>query len=201
MRNTNLAKPGDEGTPQPFGYKLRWIVVDTTDASTLASALGLTDVRPATWDIDPYRHEGVFVSPSVLGWTYVLGLHVEPGFPQFVPLLEDLSRHFGEVQYFSTHRVVDLQAWVKAINGRIVRGFCWVGDRGEIVMDVGELTAEEEELGFSRFINSRTVEGDWGKVDFPDEEDVMRIAGRWSINPQELDAYASVGPGVLGRLP
>ncbi len=36
-------------------------------------------------------------------------------------------------------------------------------------MDVGELTPEEEELGFSHFINSRTVGGDWEKVDFPNE--------------------------------
>ncbi len=29
----------------------------------------------------------------------------------------------------------------------------------------------------------------------------MRIAGKWSINPQELDAYDSEGPGFLGQLP
>jgi len=189
------------GTPQTFGYKFYWIVIDTTDASAIVSALRLKNMRPATWDIDPYHHDGVFVSPSVLGWTYVLGLYVEPHFPEFVPLLEDLSRRFGEVQYFSTHRVVELQAWAKAIDGRIVRGYCWVGERGEVVMDVGELTPEETELGFGRFINSRTVDGNWGEVDCPSEADVMRIAGKWSINPQELDAYDSEGPGFLGRLP
>lgn len=189
------------GTPQTFGYKFRWIVIDTTDASAVVSALGLKDVRPATWDIDPYGHEGVFVSPSVLGWTYVLGLYVEPHFPRFLPLLGGLSQRFGEVQYFATHRVVELHAWARAIGGRFVRGYCWVGERGEIVMDVGGLTPEEEELGFSRFINSHTASGDWEGVDFPHEEDVMRIAGKWSINPQELDAYDSEGPGFLGREP
>ena len=68
-------------------------------------------------------------------------------------------------------------------------------------MDVGELTPAEEELGFARLINSRTVGGDWEEVGFPDEEDVMRIAGKWSINPQELDAYDSEGPGFLGKEP
>src|SRR5262249_8783890 len=146
----------DGGMPQTFGYKFRWIVIDTTDSSAVVAALGLKDVRSATWDIDPYGHEGVFVSPSVLGWTHVLGLYVEPHFPRFVALLEDLSRRFGEVQYFTTHRVVELHAWAKAIKGRIIRGYCWVGERGEIIMDVGGLTPEEEELGFSRFINGRT---------------------------------------------
>lgn len=190
----------DGGMPQTFGYKFRWIVVDTTDAGSIVSELGLTGVRPATWDIDPYAHAGVFVSPSVLGWTFVLGLYVEPHWPRFAPLLEDLSRRFGEVQYFTTHRVVELHAWAKAIHGRIVRGYCWAGERGEIVMDVGGLTPEEEELGFSRFINSRTIDGDWEHVDFPSEGDVMRIAGKWSINPQELDAYDSEGPGFLGEM-
>jgi len=191
----------DGGTPQAFSYKFQWIVIDTTDASPVVSALGLKDVRPATWDIDPYDHRGVFVSPSVLDWTYVLGGHLPPNFPQFVPRLEDLSRRFGEVQYFATHRVVELHAWAKAIDGRIVRGYCWVGESCEIVMDVGGLTPEEEELGFSRFINSHTASGDWEAVDFPDEEDVMHIAGKWSINPQELDAYDSEGPGFLGKEP
>jgi hypothetical protein len=29
----------------------------------------------------------------------------------------------------------------------------------------------------------------------------MRIAGKWSINPQELDASDSEGPASLGELP
>jgi hypothetical protein len=118
-----------------------------------------------------------------------------------VPLLEDLSRRFGEVQYFTSHRVVELQAWVRAIDGRIARGYCWVGERGEIIMDVGDITPEESKLGSSRFINAQTVDGDWDRVEFPHEADVMRIASRRSINPRELDAYDSEGTGVMGRLP
>ena len=34
----------------------------------------------------------------------------------------------------------------------------------------------------------------------PEEEDVMRIAGRWSLNPQEIDAYESRGFGFLGDI-
>jgi hypothetical protein len=167
----------------------------------VVSALGLKDVRAATWDIDPYHPRGVFVSPSVLGWTFVLGLDIEPHNPEFRPFLEDLSRRFGEVQYFATQRVVDLQAWAKATNGRVTRAYRWLGESGEVFPDIGDLTPEEQELGFSRFINSRTLGGDWEEADFPDEEDVMRIAGKWSVNPQELDAYDSEGPGFLGQVP
>lgn len=184
------------GIPQTFGYKTDWLVIDTTDAAAVVSALGLKNVRPATWDINPYGPDGVFVSPSVLGWTYVLDTWREPGSPEFAPLLEDLSRRFGEVQYFGTYRVVGFHAWVKAVDGRIVRGY-WVSDDG--VTDIGELTPEEQELGFANFVNSQTADGDWDEIGYPGEEDVMRIAGRWSINPQELDAYDSKGPGFLGR--
>ncbi|WP_422931859.1 hypothetical protein [Singulisphaera sp. PoT] len=191
----------DGGTPQAFGYKTSWIVVDSTEAAAVASALGLKDPREASWDVNPYDPDGVFVSPSVLGWTFVLGYLIEPHFEAFIPWIESLSRRFGEAQYFATHRVVGLQAWVKAAEGRIVRGYDWLGERGEVVMDVGGLTPEEEELGLSRLINHRTVDGDWEDVHIPDEDDVMNIAGRWSINPQQLDAYDSEGPGYIGHRP
>ncbi len=190
----------DGGTPQTFGYKFHWFVVDTTDASAVVSAVGLKNVRPATWDIDPYHECGVFVSPSVLGWTFVLGLYVEPQFPEFLPLLEDLSRRLGEVQYYITSRIVGLDAWAKAIDGRIVRAYGWSVERG-LLHDLGERTPEEEELGFSRFVDRHTVDGDWEGVELPGEEDVMHLAGKWSINPQELEAYDSEGPGFLGTLP
>jgi hypothetical protein len=185
-----------------FGYKFSWFVIDTADAAAVVAALGLKAVvRPASWDIDPYGVDGVFVSPSVLGWTFVLGLHLWPESPDFVPLLERLSCRFGEVQAYASHRVVDLHAWAKAVNGEVVRAYGWIGERGELSIDLGELTPEERELGFNRLLGSRTVEGDWGDLTTPDEQDVMRIAGKWSLNPQELDAYDGEGPGFVGRMP
>ncbi len=192
----------DGGLPKPFGCKYHWIVIDTSDTKAVAAALGLRDVRPTTWDINPYDPEGVFISPSVLGWTFVLGLRV--GFYyglsdlSFFTLLEGLSRRFGEVQYFATHRGVGLDAWVKAVAGRIIRVYC-ESENG--VIDQGELTLEEEELGFSRRSNSSTSDDDFEGIKLVGEEDVMRLAGKWSINPQELDAYDSVGAGFIGKEP
>ena len=53
---------------------------------------------------------------------------------------------------------------------------------------LGEPTEEDEELGGL----------------FPDEEDVMLIAGAWSVNPQTLGDEAlglEEGVGLLGALP
>src|SRR4051794_9881675 len=117
-----------------------------------------------------------------------------------VPSAIRLSDRFGEVQYFGTHRVVEYHAWAKALGGRVVRAYGWVGDRGEVLQDVGPKTPEEEELGFD-FIDRTTTVGDWEGIKTPGEDDVMQIAGRWSLNPQEIDAYPSEGVGYLGDQP
>jgi hypothetical protein len=191
-----------EDRPERFGYKLRWFAIDTMDAGAVVAAIGLQNVRRASWSVDPYHHPGVFVSPSVLGWTFVLGWYVEPHRPEFIPLMQDWSRRLGEVQYFCTHRVVEYHGWVEAIGGEIVRGYAFTGERSELVMDLGELTPDERELGFAAFIDRRSIKReDWDDVRFPVEDDVMGIAGRWSIDPREIGAYDPEGPGYLGYGP
>jgi hypothetical protein len=69
-----------------------------------------------------------------------------------------------------------------------------------VLEDVGPRTPEEEDLGF-HFIDGTSVEKDWENAKFPNEDDVMRIAGKWSINSQEIDAYESDGDGFLGDQP
>ena len=130
----------------------------------------------------------------------VEGVRPEAGRPRFLPFLEDLGGRFGEVQYFGTHRVVDYHAWARASDGWVIRSYAWLGERGDVLQDVGPKTPEEEELGF-RFIDSTTAEADRDDIELPGEEDVMRIAGRWSLNPQEIDAYNSKGVGYLGDQP
>jgi hypothetical protein len=120
------------------------------------------------------------------------------------PLLERLSRRFGEAQYFCTHRVVEMHVWARAIQGRLVRGYGYSGERGQTLWDEGEPTRAERDLGF-RFFDERspeaTREGYWERADlsFPDEGAVMRLAAAWSINPTTLDQQSrEPGLGVLG---
>jgi hypothetical protein len=192
-RSSNL-----EDFPISFGYKTRWLAIDSEDAPAVVEALGLLRVKQATWAEGMYK--GTFVAPSILGWTLVQGIQPEVGDPLFSSFLENLSRRFGEVQYFGTYRVVGYDAWAKAVDGRIVRAYGWLGERGEVLLSVGPRTQEEEELGF-RFVESIPTDADWNNLESPGEEDVMRIAGRWSLNPQEIDAYESKGVGFLGHQP
>jgi hypothetical protein len=112
-----------------------------------------------------------------------------------------------EAQYFATHRVVESHTWARAVRGRLVRGYGWVGERGETLWDEGEQTPEERDLGF-RFFDEQSPEASqedyWARQDlrYPDEECVLRLAGAWSLDPTALEQPFRVpGLGVLGKLP
>ncbi len=196
--------------PQPFGYKNAWLALRTTDTQAVVASLGLLAVRPSGWGegVAQAYERKVFVSPSLLSWTLAVGLPLAPPnepMPFVKPLLERLSRRFGEAQYFCTHRVVEVHIWARALRGTLVRGYAWLGERGETLWDAGGQTQHERDLGF-RFFDERSDSADdanyWARKDlgFPDEECVMRLAGAWSIDPASLDRqFEEPGLGVLGE--
>jgi hypothetical protein len=179
--------------PVPFGPKLAWLALDTTDTQAAATALGLQGVRPATWahGMDAAHQSPVFVTPPLADWTLAVGRALFPPdrAEAFVkPLLERLSRQFGDAQYFCTHRDVELHVWARARQGRLVRGYGWLGERGVTLWDEGALTKEERELGF-RF------------NDGLDEASVMHLADLWSIDPTSLnEQYKEPVMGLVGSL-
>ena len=127
--------------------------------------------------------------------------------PVVKPLLEGLSRQFEEAQYFGTHRVIEKHVWGRAVQGRLVRGYGWIGERGKTLWDEGDQTPEERGLGF-RFFGERSPdaakEGYWAREDlsYPNEECVLRLAAAWSLDPTTLDQrFQMPGLGVLGKLP
>ena len=185
-------------TPMPFGYKMAWYAVKSTNSQVVADALKLKSQHPANWKDgfkEAYDGKDVFVSPPVSGWVFVVGF---PIFPDLKPVpeekclarLKDLSQQFGEAQLFATHRGVSSHAWAKAVGGNLLRAFGYNGDEGRDVWGVGQQTKEEADLG---------LKYPAGKE--PDEEDVMRLAGRWSLNPQN-NGKLQVSPtlGIIGKL-
>jgi hypothetical protein len=195
MAPRRRAPPGLD-RPQPLGYRVAWIALRTTDTSGAAAALGLRDIRPANWGegIPEAYGPAVFVTPPLSDWTLAVGVslfHAGEPAPVVKPLLERLSRRWGEAHDFATPRVVESHTWARAVRGRLVRGYGWVGERGETVWDEGEQTPEEHALGF-QFFDERSPEESqdyyWAREDlrFPDEECVMRLAGAWSLDPTTL---------------
>jgi hypothetical protein len=192
--------------PAPFGPGTAWLALDTADAAAVAAALGLQGTQEATWaeGVAPSHWSSVFVTPPVGDWTLAVSAALFP--PRragdFVgPLLERLSREFGEAQYFCTHTGAGLHAWARARGGRLVRGYGWLGKEGLTLWDAGALTREERDLGL-RLPGARppAAKQDEGAGAAPEEGDVLQLAACWSIDPTTLDEQLKEPRmGLLGR--
>ena len=201
------------GTVEGFGHKNVWFAVRGGDPRALAAALALEVVGPCEW------HDGlaaaydsgsghVWITPEVDGWVLCVGTGLFPHAEEttFAVTTERLGRLLGtEVQFFGTHRVVESHAWARATADGLQRAYMYVGDKGETVADIGALSREESALGF-RFFDERSPEasrdGYWEREDleFPNEDHVMRLAGRWSIDPAALEGRElDITAGLLCR--
>lgn len=166
--------------PVPFGYKSSWLCVKAGSPEEVIEKVGLKAPRVSSWKDGVYgKHGGVFVSPVLDGYVLVVGwegdiLETNPA------RLDELAGKFPELQFFSTHRVSDYHAWAKYINGEIVRGYCWCGCDGTVLLNRGEPTPEEVRLGLTNLLPDD--EADWDNYETPDEENVLDIAAAWGID-------------------
>ncbi|MBY0261331.1 MAG: hypothetical protein K2Q20_03260 [Phycisphaerales bacterium] len=179
-------------TPVPFGYKTQWLAVRSSDPSTVIRALNPRSVASHSWSagLKSCDDSHWFVSPSVDGWTLVVGELPETDHSDFPKLLETMSREVGDTYYYGTHRVVDYHGWAKAQSGRIVRRFEYLGESGEYLSDLGERLPEEVSLGVGTADDA-----------FPDEETVMALAAATSVATITLGKRKGPeGPGWLVEL-
>ena len=197
--------------PTSFGYKMSWLAIKASDAEEVLKSLNLQNVQPANWHtgfVAAYNGH-VFVSPPVNGWVFVVSPKLpEPdwsnGAGAWNSLLVGLSGKFGEAQYFGTHRVVGYHAWARFINGKEARAFAFLGERLETLADRGEKTAGELELGYDYLAADSDIKSEsyWQRDDacWPDEEHVMEVAGKWSVNPTTLEELGLPrGVGWIGN--
>lgn len=195
-----------------FGYKTAWLAVRTDVPNRVVHALGLqhTTTTPAArgvqaaYDWDPASDDRrVFVTPPIHGWVLCVGQALF-GFadshdPEFADLVARLSRELRcDVQFFCTHRIVEAHGWARAVGGQLLRAYLYVGESGETVVNTGEPTADELHLGFAVFASPGEHTANGAQASYPTEEDVIRLAGRWSVNPTNLPAMSD---GLLGDLP
>jgi hypothetical protein len=201
-------QPSNVDQPVPFGPNMAWLALETSDTEAVAAALGLREPRTATWaeGIDAAYQSSVFVTPPLADWSLAVGAALFPPdrADTFVkPLLERLSRQFGDAQYFCTHRDVELNLWARARQGRLIRGYGWLGEKGLILWDEGAPTKEERDLGF-QFLDGRSASVEQApnnNVTLPDESGVMQLADLWSIDPTTLDGqFKEPLMGLLGNV-
>jgi len=180
-------------SPVSFGYKCAWLAIRSDSPEAVARELGLRDLTASNWacGIQAAYSDQVFVCPPIDGWVLVAGLGLAPQTVDDMRTVGRLSKAFGEAHLYASHRVVELHWWAKAIRGEVVRAYAYLGESGEVLVDLGHQSPEEAELGFA-FDGDSIV---------PDEESVIAIAGKWSVDPTKLEERHSEGLGLLGALP
>jgi hypothetical protein len=221
MRSQYLLDPNrPSNAPTPFGYRMGWLALRTTDTQAVLHCLRLTDPQAISWGAGMLAQErsweadrgevlggqregeeprrSCFVTPCVRGWTLVLGPFrwgISWRYQERESLITKLSRSFGEVQSFLTDRIPEIHHWMQAREGVLLRSFVYDGEKGIIWSDYGALTSVEQGFDWTGLYDLR-----W----FPDEEDVLRVAAAWSLNPATLDTIDPAGregTGVLAQVP
>ncbi|OYW56453.1 MAG: hypothetical protein B7Y80_06620 [Hyphomicrobium sp. 32-62-53] len=208
--------PTTPDKPVAFGYQMAWLAIRTRDTPAVVEALGLEAPQPCNWNsglgtvYDPRLGQNhVFVSPPVNGWTFVVGLPLpQPMGRSFAdkatPLLVDLGGRFVEVQFFIAFPPVDLFAWARMIDGRLVRAFA-IGDEG-IIWSKGKTTKEERALGLKLFelrgVRDRRGDAGGPLILHPTEDHVMQVARKWSLDPTKIGSNSGPeGMGLIARAP
>jgi len=170
-----------------------WLAIKAETAQEVQAALGLHHALPCSWaeGLELATEEKLFISPPVEGWVLVFGAPLpDPAddIDEFFKFILDLSRKAGLVIYFRAERVFDQHAWVKAINGRIVRAYAWAD---EALWNQGELTQAERDLKLRCEAYSPARE-----LVPPHAREAARfncdrlpaLAARWSLDPKSVDA-------------
>ena len=181
--------------PQAFGYKCAWLAIRSASVLEVTGALRLSHTEAANWatGLEQAYAGQMFVSPAVGKWVLAISTR----------LLTKLSQRFGEAQYFGTHGVVEYQAWAKARQGQIVRAYAWLGESGATLWNIGSKTREELELGLT-FLDEAAPEaasasdGPQTGAAYPNEESVLGMARKWSIDPAFPAGLYAPGVGVSG---
>jgi len=149
---------------------MAWLAVRERDP---AAALGLTELGEVDWrsgvDLAYFTDDRVIVTPPVDGWILVLGMALLKDRPDVTGLSAALST---EVQFFSSHRGLQVYRWQRAREGDLLRSFA--SEDGEID-ELGERSELERSFG-----------------DLVDDGDVHRVAAQWSVDPGTVNVPVRV---------
>lgn len=178
-----------------FGHKQAWLAIRDGDPFAVATVLGLRDLGPVSWrsgiDLAYLTDDRLVLTPPLpgarnAGWLLVGGrwLLRTCSTAEVVALSEQLD---AEVQFFVTYRVSELHRWARAVDGVLVRAFGFIGETGEITEWRGDPDEVERAIGLPPDLS------DDGDV-LVSEDDVLRVAGAWSVNPAALDGRPAPAP-------
>ena len=195
-----------------FGYKTVWLAVKTGNKKRISEILKLKNTKECNWKVgiaESYNNS-IYITPQIKDWTLICGMSLlnskndKENIIYIKKTVEELSAEFGEAQFFGSHRVVEYQSWMKAIKGKIIRAYCYLGESGENLIVEGEPTDFEKKYKLINTLSKEAQDDKYFERDdlfYPDEEFVMKIAENWSINPQTLEQMKDIKNelGVIGN--
>lgn len=183
-----------------FGGKQAWLAVRDGKPEQVLAALGLRDLGEVPWrdgiDLAHLTDDRVAVTPPLPGardttWVLAVGRYLMR--PDTVVDVTDLSaRLHTEVQFFATHRVTESHRWQRAAAGELVRTFGYVGQTGDVTSWHGDPDAAEREAGLPAAFDADET------TILVAEQDVLRVADGWSIDPTTLGGRTAPGPLRVG---
>ncbi len=170
----------------PFPLPQRWLAIRSSNTAHLRGALALRGSGP-TWSEAMARAQerSLFLSAPVDGWTLVIGGALpdpEVDVDQLYRFLVDLSRETGEVQFFTSDRVLGFHGWARLRDGRVLRGYVWAG---ETQWNEGRMTLDERLLGLRcRDYGAEVEPLAYGELaaEHTNAERVPLLARQWGID-------------------
>jgi hypothetical protein len=184
-----------------FGGKQAWLAVRDGDPAKVLDELGLEDLGEVPWrdgiDLAYLTDDRVAVTPPLPGargtsWVLAVGRWLlRPATAVDVTGLS--ARLHTEVQFFATHRVTELHRWQRAADGELIRAFGYVGQTGQVTSWHGDPDAAERDAGLPA-----AFDGDDETTVLVSEQDLLKVANAWSLDPTTLDGRPAPGPLRIG---
>lgn len=185
------------------GSSSGWLCIKGGTPQEIIRVLGLKNSYEANWEsglkaVDDNFMEKVFVSPVIGGYVLAVGyipFGVKNSVKEELAILDKIADKFEEMTCFVTQGTVDIHVWAKYVNGKLKRGYGWLGEIGDVYLNEGNLTPEEFKLGYNKLITDPKC--DWDKVIIPDMEHVFAMAKEWGISPDLSDVNCTEGTGFV----
>jgi hypothetical protein len=185
-----------------FGHKQAWLAVRDGDQEAVRAALHLRDLGPVSWrtgtDLAYLTDDRLILTPPLPGardasWLLVAGRWL---LARNAPVdVVELSRTLHtEIQFFATYRVSEMHRWERAVDGELLRAFGFLGETGDVTSWWGEPDEVESAVGLPPLLDD---ESDI----LVSEDDVMRVARAWSVDPGSLSGRAAPGPLHAAAVP
>ncbi len=183
----------------------RWLALRGQSLQAVQSALAVHNPRACSWSdalAAPFEPR-LFISPPVRGWILVMGCDLpDPAddVDECFKFLTDLSRKFGEVQFFSRNRAVGHHSWARLENGVVIRAYAWAGETSW-----NQGTQSDAERALKLYCLPYTTNSE--TLGIPDRERlalnterVVRLAAAWSVDPTSVEGATLESKGIAGDL-